>query len=74
MQLPAPYLSAHQSRHRESDMYENLLGDAIERCFAAGIHDLDGIARRLNEQCVPAPGGQSWTPSLFEQEMKRLSA
>jgi hypothetical protein len=74
MLLPEPYLNAHQTRSREPDTYENLLGDAIERCFAAGVHDLDGIAAHLNEYCVPAPGGQAWTPALFEQEMKRLGA
>ena len=74
MPLPQPYLSAHQSRTREPDTYENLLGDAIERCFTDGVHDLEGIAARLNEYCVPSPGNQPWTPALFEQEMKRLGA
>lgn len=74
MQLPPPYLNAHQTRAREPDTYENLLGDGIERCYAAGIHDLDSIAAKLNEYCVPAPGGHKWTPELFEREMKRLGA
>lgn len=67
------YLNPHQTRKREPDTYENLLGDAIERCFAAGVHDLAGIAARLNEDCVPAPGGKSWTPELFQHEVKRLA-
>lgn len=74
MQLQHLYLNPHQTREREPDAYENLLGDAIERCYAAGIHDLDGLVARLNENCVPAPAGQTWTPELFKQEMKRLGA
>ena len=30
------YLNPHQARDREPDDYQNLLGDAIERSFAAG--------------------------------------
>ena len=37
-----PYLNPHQARDREPDAYQNLLGDAIERCYAAGVHDLAG--------------------------------
>lgn len=68
------YLNPHQSRDREPDDYQNLLGDAIERSFAAGIHDLVGLVGRLNEAHVPSPNGQAWTPELFEKEMKRLGA
>lgn len=74
MQPQQLYLNPHQTREREPDVYENLLGDAIERCYAAGIHDLEGLVARLNDNCVPAPGGQSWTAELFKQEMKRLGA
>jgi len=68
------YLNPHQARDREPDGYQNLLGDAIERCFAAGVHDLPGLVARLNEASVPAPNGQPWTAELFEKEMKRLGA
>lgn len=73
MQPQSQYLNPHQTRKREPDTYENLLGDAIERCFAAGVHDAEAIAARLNEDCVPAPGGKSWSADLFKQEVKRLS-
>lgn len=69
-----PYLEPHQTRDHEPDAYENLLGDAIERCYAAGIHDLDGLVARLNEACVPTPGGVPWSVELFTSEMKRLGA
>ena len=44
-----PYLNPHQARDREPDAYQNLLGDAIERCYAAGVHDLAGLVEQLNE-------------------------
>lgn len=68
------YLNPHQARDREPDDYQNLLGDAIERFYAAGVHDLPGLVDRLNEARVPAPNGQAWTPELFKKEMKRLGA
>ena len=68
------YLNPHQAREREPDDYQNLLGDAIERSFAAGIHDLADLVNQLNEAGVPSPNGQPWTPELFQKEMKRLGA
>jgi hypothetical protein len=68
------YHNPHQARDREPDDYQNLLGDAIERSYAAGIHDLAGLVERLNEMAVPAPNGQAWTADLFQSEMKRLGA
>ena len=68
------YLDPHQARDREPDDYQNLLGDAIERAFAAGVHDLADLVARLNEAQVPAPTGQGWTADLFQTEMKRLGA
>ena len=49
-------------------------GDAIERSFAAGVHDLPGLVAHLNEARLPAPNGQAWTAELFQKEMKRLGA
>ena len=53
--MSQPYLNPHQARDRAPDDYQNLLGDAIERAFAAGIHDLPGLVGRLNEAGVPSP-------------------
>ena len=72
--MSQPYLNPHQARDCPPDDYQNLLGDAIERAFAAGIHDLPGLVGRLNEANVPSPNGAPWTPSLFRKEMKRLGA
>ncbi len=69
----------HQHRLAEPTAYENLLGDAIERAFAAGIHDLDGIVRMLNDTGPagpdPAgPDGEPWTAARLEAELARLGA
>lgn len=70
----AQYLNPHQARRHEPTMYENLLGDAIERAYAAGHHDLDSLVASLNDQAVPSPDGQPWTADLFTKEMQRLGA
>lgn len=69
-----PYLKPHQTRDHEPTDYENLLGDAIERAYANGIHDLGGLSAWLNDNSVPSPNAQRWTPDLFEAEMQRLGA
>jgi hypothetical protein len=70
----SPYLSAHQTRDREPTDYENLLGDALEKAFAAGVHELDGVCAQLIADCVPSPGGRTWAPDLLASELKRLAA
>ena len=64
----------HQHRLAEPTAYENLLGDAIERAFAAGIHDLDGIVRMLNDTGPAGPDGEPWTAARLEAELARLGA
>ena len=71
---PTPlYNETHQSRGTAPTAYENLLGDAIERAFAAGIHDLDALVRYLTESGQAAPDGKPWSAQSFQQEMARLS-
>ena len=72
--MDKPYFNPHQARDREPDDLQNLLGDAIERAYAAGIHDLAGLVASLNEANVPAPNGQPWSAELFQREMKRLGS
>ncbi len=72
--MQTQYLNSHQTRDREPTDYENLLADGIEKAYAAGIHELPEICAKLNEDCVPAPDGKTWTPELFQTEMKRLGA
>ena len=68
------YNETHQSRSKAPTAYENLLGDAIERAFAAGIHDLEGLVRYLNESGQSAPDGRPWTSESYQREIARLSA
>jgi len=68
------YLDPHQTRDREPTDYENLLGDALEKAFARGVHELEAICAALIEDCVPSPGGKPWSPALLESELKRLAA
>lgn len=68
------YLNPHQTRDREPTDYENLLADALEKAFAAGVHELEGLCERLTADCVPSPGGQIWTPALLQSELRRLGA
>lgn len=64
----------HQHRLADPTAYENLLGDAIERAFAAGIHDLEGIVRQLNNTGPTGPDGNPWTAARLEAELARLGA
>ncbi len=66
------YNETHQSRKAPPTAYENQLGDAIERAFSAGIHDLEGLVAYLNRSGPAAPNGVAWTPAVYEQTMSRL--
>jgi hypothetical protein len=68
------YNETHQTRAAPPTSYENLLGDSIERAYAAGIHDLDGLVSYLNQAGPSGPNGQPWTGASFQQEMARLGA
>ncbi len=65
-------LNPHQTRDRAPSDYENLLGDALERSFAAGVQDIEGVVQGLIDYGVPAPEGKSWNAALLESELKRL--
>ena len=66
------YLDPHQARQRPSTTYEDLLGDAIERAFAAGAHDLPSLVERLNQSGLSSPSGQPWTEALYRKEIATL--
>ena len=66
------YLEVHQTRDKEPGDYENLLGDALERAFAAGVTEISRLVQELADYGVPAPGGQSWSEDLLRAELKRL--
>lgn len=75
MTQPALYNATHQTRNTEPTSYESLLGDAIERAYAQGIHELEPLVAYLNVGGGPSgPNGQPWTEASFKLEMARLGA
>lgn len=68
------YLDPHQARTRTPTPYEDLLGDAIERAFAAGVHDLAGLVEHLNRSHTTTPSGVAWTEENYRAEMAVLGA
>ncbi len=66
------YLDPHQAREREPTQFESLLGDALERAFGSGLHDLPGLVNALNRTGPNAPDGQAWTEARFTALMARL--
>jgi len=74
MRTAALYNETHQSRSTEPTVFESLLGDSIERAFAQGIHDLEGLVAYLNQAGPGGPDGAAWTPETFSVEIARLGA
>ncbi|HEY4319102.1 MAG TPA: recombinase-like helix-turn-helix domain-containing protein [Herbaspirillum sp.] len=71
------YFNPHQARQRPPTAYEDLLGDSLERAYAAGIHDLPGLIEYLNRAGpgCPVNGSETfWTEQSFQQELARLAA
>jgi hypothetical protein len=68
------YNETHQTRAAAPTAYESLLGDSIERAFAQGIHDLQGLVDYLNTAGPGAPNGRPWTAESYQQEIARLGA
>ena len=66
------YLEPHQARQRPPTPFEDLLGDAIERAYGDGIHDLPGLLAYLNRTGPSAENGQDWTEASFTALMARL--
>lgn len=60
------YLEPHQARTREPNAFEDLLGDSIERAYAAGLHDLPGLLGYLNQAGPTCPGGGPWTEEAYK--------
>jgi hypothetical protein len=67
------YLQPHQACMRQPTPFEDLLGDAIERGFAAGHHTLPELVAHLNREGLPAANGQAWTEDSFQALMARLA-
>jgi hypothetical protein len=74
MRTAALYNETHQTRSAPPTAYESLLGDAIERAFAQGIQELEGLVAYLNTTGPSGPNGQPWTSDTFTREIARLGA
>lgn len=68
------YNETHQTRSAAPTAYESLLGDALERAFGQGIHELDALVAYLNRSGPSAPNGQPWTADSYASEIARLGA
>ena len=66
------YLEPHQARQRPPTSFEDLLGDSIERAFAAGAHTLPEMVAHLNRTGPSSENGEDWTEASFESLMARL--
>ena len=66
------YLEPNQARSRPPTPYEDLLGDAIERAFGAGAHELPELVARLNQTGPAGENGEPWTEASFKAVMARL--
>jgi hypothetical protein len=63
------YFSPHQARQRPATAYEDQLGDALERAFAAGHWELDALVAQLNRTGPLAANSAPWTAESFQAEM-----
>ena len=71
--LPPLYHEPKQAQGRAPTDYENLLADAIESAFAAGVWELEPLLARLNAEGVKRADGTAWTAESFEAEIARLA-
>ena len=65
-------LEPHQARQRPPTLFEDLLGDAIERAFASGVHTLPELVAHLNAGSSSCDNGEPWTEQNFKALMARL--
>ena len=71
---PTRFLQPNQAQQRPPTPFEDLLGDALERAFSAGITELAPLVAYLNQSGPLGPNGQAWTEQTFEVEIHKLGA
>jgi hypothetical protein len=67
------YFNPHQARTRAPTLYEDQLGDALERAFAAGRWELDAVVEQLNQSGPSAPNGAPWTQASLQATLAQLA-
>ncbi|MFT3812019.1 MAG: hypothetical protein QM740_01445 [Acidovorax sp.] len=66
------YLEPHQARQRPATLFEDLLGDAIERAFGEGVQTLPELVAAINRSGPAGENGEPWTEQSFQALMARL--
>ena len=66
------YLEPHQARQRAATVFEDLLGDAIERAFGEGVQTLPELVAYINRSGPAGESGEAWTEENFQALMARL--
>ena len=61
-----------QTRAAPPTEFENRLGDALEKVFAAGADTPAEVVARLNEMQLFDASGACWTEASFRETMARL--
>lgn len=62
-----------QTRSNAPTEYETQLGDALEQVFESGAASLEDVVAKLNQIGFRTVDGGTWTPAVFQEEMKRLA-
>ena len=69
------YLDPHQARKRPNTLFEELLGDSIERAYGNGVTQLPELLAHLNLAGPPCPlTSGEWTEDSYKTLMARLGA
>ena len=65
-----------QALGRSLTAVESELATALEAIFASGEHDLENVARLLEQKAVKRPSGSAgnWTVEVLGQELARINA
>lgn len=66
------YLEPHQARQRPATVFEDLLGDAIERAFADDVQTLPELVAHINRSGPAGENGEAWTEQSFGALIARL--
>jgi len=68
------YLQPHQACDRVQTVFEDLLGDAIERAFGDGVDTLPALVAYLNRTGPAGENSEPWTEQSFQALMARLGS
>ena len=66
------FLQQWQAGTGDAGIYEMALGDALEKIFGRGVHDLPRVTDSLNEMGIKTPQGEDWTEENYPEIMEGL--